>query len=738
MAARYAKRNFLNQTTQRYLYVSLFIFFSVVALLNENDSILWAYLSQGLSFLFWEYYKRIFSPVLILLAMILIREKNSKMDLTRWIWLLMFFASTTTIVWFFIPEYAWWFNFFSYLQPILWKIATLLAFVFVFLTSLAILFKFSPVNFARKAFDVPWKIIEIKDTFVWDWFKPSNAKVSKTAAKKEDRLEKKKQELEEMMQKLEQEKKEIAKTKQAKQLNIDDAPKTAKKIQIIKKDSNTSWWGWWLFSKNEWWKERQINISWTNFNNWQLPDLSLLDSPREVAVVDKAEIRKKELEIEEKLLQFKIEVTMEWYQVWPTVIQYRLKPKQWVKLQRIENLKKDLALALHAKSIRIQAPIPGLWVVGIEVPNPQRQAVYLKEVIASSEFANKKLRIPLAVWKDVSWNLIVWDLTKMPHLLVAWQTASWKSVWVNGFIVSMLYRFSPSELKFIMIDPKRVELSQYNGIPHLLAPVVTNSDKALNALKWSVAEMLRRYDLATKVNAKNLEEYNSKVQKSDRLPYIVIVIDELADLMMSWNKKEVESTIVRIAQMARAVWMHLILATQRPSVDVITWLIKANIPTRIAFTVASQVDSRTVIDKAWAEDLLWRWDMLYAPTWTIEPLRVQWVLVESHETEAIVRQLKMTIDPDMLSNLQNLEIINWKSTTAGSIMENYTWDQEEDPAIIEKAIQVVKESKKGSTSLIQRKLGLWYARAAKVLDILEELWIVWPSNWSKPRDVYID
>jgi S-DNA-T family DNA segregation ATPase FtsK/SpoIIIE len=216
----------------------------------------------------------------------------------------------------------------------------------------------------------------------------------------------------------------------------------------------------------------------------------------------------------------------------------------------------------------------------------------------------------------------------------------------------------------------------------------------------------------------------------------VIVIDELADLMMSWNKKEVENSIARIAQMWRAAWMHLIVATQRPSVDVITWLIKANVPSRIAFTVASQIDSRTVIDRAWAEDLLWRWDMLYSPTWTLEPIRVQWVLVETREVENVVNHIKLTIDPDMLNNMYDESIVNGKSSTAWSIMENYNWDQEEDPEIIEKAIKIVRESKKWSTSLIQRKLWLWYARAAKVLDILEELWVVGPANWSKPREVY--
>ncbi len=348
------------------------------------------------------------------------------------------------------------------------------------------------------------------------------------------------------------------------------------------------------------------------------------------------------------------------------------------------------------------------------------------------------MEIPIALGKDVSWNVVVWDLAKMPHLLVAWQTWSGKSVWMNWFLISMLYKFSPSELKMILVDPKRVELSLYNWIPHLLTPVITNPEKALNALKWCVAEMLRRYDLASKVGARNLKEYNEKVEKNTRLPYIVMVIDELADLMVSWNKKEVETAIARIAQMARAVWIHLIIATQRPSVDVITWLIKANIPSRIAFTVASQIDSRTIIDKAWAEDLLGKWDMLYYPTWAVEADRVQWVFVETSEVEAVVNKIKLTVDPDMINNLQISEIVNWKSKLEWSILENYKWNQEEDPEIIEKAIQIVKEAKKWSTSLIQRKLWLWYARAAKVLDILEELWVVWPSNGSKPREVYVE
>ncbi len=732
------KKSQINPEIKRYIYVSLFMFVWIIAFLSE-DSLVWEYLALWLDNLFWEYYKIIFPPVMILLSLFMIKEKDIDMDITRFIGLLMYFSSTTTIIWsIYWENYYAIFNLYPFLKDILWSIATILAFVIIFLTSLVILFKFSPINFLNRLFHAWWKISEIKETFIWDWIKPIKDDIKKVKSKKEEKeINRKKQEYEEMIQKLKEEKEALAKAKQPKQLNIEQAEKKHKKINIEKKQT----WVIWSFLNKETNNSRNDDnkiVRNSDFKNWEFPSLELLDDKKVVSVVDKNEIRKKEIEIQEKLLQFKIEVEMDSYQVWPTVIQYRLIPKQWVKLQKIENLKKDLALALHAKSIRIQAPIPWLWVVWIEVPNPKREAVYLKEVLSSREFNNSKYELPIALWRDVSGQVIVWDLAKMPHLLVAWQTWSGKSVWMNWFLVSMLYKFSPSELKMIMVDPKRVELSVYNWIPHLLTPVITNPEKALNALKWCVAEMLKRYDLATKVNARNLKEYNAKVSKEEKLPYIVFVIDELADLMMSWNKKEVEQSIARIAQMARAVGIHLIIATQRPSVDVITWLIKANVPSRIAFTVASQIDSRTVIDKSWAEDLLGRWDMLYYPTWALDPERVQWVLVETHEVEEVVNKLKLTVDPDMINNLQIPEIVDGKSKLEWSIMENYKGEQDEDPEIIEKAIEVIKQSKKWSTSLIQRKLWLWYARAAKVLDILEDLWVVWPSNWSKPRDVYVD
>lgn len=654
---------------------------------------------------------------------------------------MFFYTSITTLIGWYDPEYKAIFNLYPQLENVLGRMPLLFCFIIVFFVSLYILFRYSVLNTALWATEYIPSISDLKESYSKDKqitklkkeSKAVKAKSKKLTAE-EKKMQKESSDLEKQLEELRKEKEALAKMKQPKQLQLEKQKN--RKVAVSGEKSGGKIAS--LFGTKEETPKGKVEVPVKTFSNWQLPSSSLLEIRKTDLSVDPNEIRTKEIEIQEKLLQFGIAVTMEGYKVGPTVIQYRLKPNKGVKLQKIVNLKKDLTLALHAKNIRIQAPIPGLGVVGIEVPNDDRQAVGLRELIESTQFQGRKMEIPMAMGKDVSGNMVFGDLTKMPHLLVAGQTASGKSVGMNGFLVSMLYKFSPSELKMIMIDPKRVELSVYNGIPHLLTPVITNPEKALNSLKWAVAEMLRRYDLATSVNARNLKEYNAKVSKDKKLPYIVIVIDELADLMMSGQKKEVEWNIARIAQMARAVGMHLIVATQRPSVDVITGLIKANIPSRIAFTVASQIDSRTVIDKMGAEDLLGRGDMLYYPTGALEPERVQGVFVETHEVEAVVNQVKLTVDPDMLKNMQDPEIANGKSATAGSILEGYDGDQEEDPEIIEKAIQVVKESKKWSTSLIQRKLGLWYARAAKVLDILEDLWVVWPANGSKPRDVYVD
>ena len=742
----------------------LLIIIAVLVVISDTKTIFGNFLFTYFNLGFWEYYKFIFSPVLIWLSIASFWKEQINLNLLRFLWLIIFYISVTSIIWFFISDYNAIFDFSNYWEIYFWAVATIFIIFSFFILSLVILFRFSPVDFTKNI--VSWAVEfansrkENREDYKNE-YEEENKKTSKKSIldvkrenKHESKLDRKKEEIARMLEELKIEKEKIADAKkqskideEEKQLQLRDAPK---KIQIEKKvpEKIKSF----MEKKKNWWDDSELNPEWQSrdedlshiekinekFEKWELPTLDLLDNKWWDIKYNEAEIKHKELEIQNKLLQFNVDVNMQGFNVWPTVIQYRLKPSDWVPLKKIINLKQDLTLALHAKNIRIQAPIPGQWVVGIEVPNPDRQMVWLKELLKSDKFKNPKLKIPLAFGKNVNWEMVVWDLTKMPHMLVAGQTASGKSVWVNAFLLSMLYKFSPSELKLILIDPKIVELSVYNWIPHLLTPVITKPEKALNSLKWAVAEMLRRYDLERQVGARNVEEYNEKVDKDKKLPYIVIVLDELADLMMSWDKKEVEWNIARLAQMARAVWMHLIIATQRPSVNIITWLIKANVPSRVAFTVSSQIDSQTILWKKWAEDLLGYWDMLYFPTWVLEPERVQWVFVETHEVEAVINKLKLTVDPDMLKNLQDDSIVNWKNKTEWSILENYTWDQEEDPEIIEQAMQVVKEAKKWSTSLIQRKSSLWYWRAAKILDILEELWVVWPSNWSKPREVFID
>lgn len=723
-------------------FALLFLFLGIITLIGDTKSVVGYEMFKVLTQAFGYFHKWIFAPVLILLWLFLFKEKTLHFNTYRATWLLFFYISTTTLIGWYDKEYVAFFNVYLSLENILGRTPLFFCFLVLFFASLYILFRFSVVHTALWATKALPSFADLKETYGAEKQISKLKREAKQVESKAHKIEKEErsmkresEDLEKKLEELRREKEQLARMKQPKQLQLER--QSDRKVTVANAASGaiSSLFGNKEASSWEKWTQK---VPVTNFNNWQLPTTNLLQKRASDIHVNENEVRTKEIEIQEKLLQFGINVTMEWYKVGPTVIQYRLKPAKWVKLQSIVNLKKDLTLALQAKNIRIQAPIPGLGVVWVEVPNEDRQAVGLRELLESPAFSNKKLEIPLAIGKDVSGNLMFGDLTKMPHLLVAGQTASGKSVGMNGFLLSMLYKFSPSELKLILVDPKRVELSVYNGIPHLLTPVITNPEKALNALKWAVAEMLRRYDMATKVNARNLIEYNAKVSKSEKLPYIVIVIDELADLMMSGQKKEVEGNIARIAQMARAVGMHLIVATQRPSVDVITGLIKANIPSRIAFTVASQIDSRTVIDKMGAEDLLWRWDMLYAPTGSLEAERVQWVLVETEEVEAVVNQVKLTIDPDMLKNLQDPSIADGRSAKEGSILEGYEGDQDEDPEIIEKAIQIVKETRKGSTSLIQRKLGLGYARAAKVLDILEELWVVGPANGSKPREVYVD
>jgi S-DNA-T family DNA segregation ATPase FtsK/SpoIIIE len=474
----------------------------------------------------------------------------------------------------------------------------------------------------------------------------------------------------------------------------------------------------------------QPKVEEADFSNWELPSLNLLNSATSQVFVSDKILKMNAEKIREKLAQFDINVAMKDVNIGPSVMQYTLQPYEGVKLTKITGLKDDIALALAAKSIRIEAPIPGKALVGIEVPNEKRMVVRLRELIESEEFKSVGSKLTLAIGRDVSGSPVVDDLASMPHILIAGATGSGKSVGMNAFLMSLLYQNSPEDLKFIMVDPKRVELTPYNGIPHLLTPVITQADKAHSALKWAVGEMNRRYQVFAEKGFRNIEEFNAAEPK--RMHKIVIVIDELADLMMQSTKKETEAVICRIAQMSRAVGMHLILATQRPSVNVITGVIKANIPARIAFTVTNGVDSRTIIDGIGAEDLLGMGDMLYLPGNMSRPVRVQGVYVSSKEIEAVTNRIKLTVQPNY-----NQEITSPPPASGMDIgMVGTGNDGSSQDDLYNDAIQVIKETGKASASLLQRRLSVGYARAARILDILEENGVIGPTNGAKPREIY--
>ncbi len=421
---------------------------------------------------------------------------------------------------------------------------------------------------------------------------------------------------------------------------------------------------------------------------------------------------------------FGIEVEVVDVRVGPTVTQFAIRPAEGIKLSRIVALHNDLALALAAHPIRIEAPIPGRSLVGIEVPNQKVGQVCLRELLDSTVFKNRKTNFTAPLGKDVSGGVNVVAVDKAPHMLVAGATGSGKSVCLNTIILSLLYQNGPDDLKLIMVDPKRVEMGVYSGIPHLLIPPITKVEEAINALKWAVREMERRLDHLAKAGTRDIDTYNSKCK--DRMPKIIIVIDELADLM-SQNKRDVEAVIVRISQMARAAGIHLVLATQRPSVDVITGLIKANIPTRIAFAVASQVDSKTILDQAGAEKLLGRGDMLLTTPQISKPKRMQGAFVSDDEIERVVKFLKEQGEPDY--NYQVTEDMR----TGGTVFSG-----DDSDAMLDEAIEVVIESGKASTSFLQRRLKVGYSRAARMIDLMEQMGVVGQANGAKAREILVD
>lgn len=431
--------------------------------------------------------------------------------------------------------------------------------------------------------------------------------------------------------------------------------------------------------------------------------------------------------IQKTLENFGITVEMGDVAVGPTVTQYTLKPSEGVKLSKITTLHNDLSLALAAHPIRIEAPIPGKSLVGIEVPNHKVAAVSLKEILTAQEFKQRKTNMTVALGKDVSGKVWAADLSKMPHLLVAGSTGSGKSVCLNSLIISLLYQNSPDDLKIIMVDPKRVEFTVYNGIPHLLTPVITDTVKTVNALKWTIGEMDRRFELLSKHGKRDITSFNQS--GGEKMPYLVIVIDELADLM-AVAAAEVEGAIIRLAQMARAVGIHLILATQRPSVNIITGLIKANITTRIAFAVASGTDSRTILDTSGAEKLLGRGDMLYICPDLGKPKRLQGAFVRDHEIQKVINYLKDQAEPEYLEEVT-------QKPSIGMSIPGFDFAGDSDDELLGEAKDVIMQAGKASASLLQRRLKVGYARAARLLDLLEEQGIIGPADGAKPRDILV-
>ncbi|MCX7614681.1 MAG: DNA translocase FtsK [Clostridiales bacterium] len=472
------------------------------------------------------------------------------------------------------------------------------------------------------------------------------------------------------------------------------------------------------------------------------PPLSLLYSSKASKQNSQAEIRENADRLIDTLLSFGIEANIINITRGPTVTRYEIQVNRGTKFSRITTLSDDIALSLGAVSVRI-APIPDKMAVGIEVPNQSVQTVYIHDVIASDAFTKSRSKIAFAVGRDITGTCIVGDIAKMPHMLIAGTTGSGKSVCINSMLISLLYKASPEEVKLIMIDPKMIELGIYNGIPHLLIPVVTDPKKAAGALNWAVTEMMHRYKLFSELNVRDLASYNEAVIKQpaqddgseakEPLPQIVIVIDELADLMFV-AARDVENAICRIAQMARAAGMHLVIATQRPSADVITGIMKANIPSRIAFAVASQIESRIILDSMGAEKLIGRGDMLYNPLGAGKPLRVQGCFITSQEIESVIEYIKKTGQPDYSEEI--LQHIEREAGEGGGDVSAESNDLDAD-GLLPNAIEIVVETGQASVSMLQRRLKLGYSRAARLVDQMEERGIVGPFEGSKPRQVLI-
>ena len=572
------------------------------------------------------------------------------------------------------------------------------------------------------------KLAEEKEKIKEERKKPTVMKVEENEDKKETRREKRLREKEEQRR---------AALELDDQITInlnDDNKNSKKKVSEGYIEEN-------LFKKEQEQKQEKVkevlqleHALTVEDEHYEFPPVQLLSEGEKKSVKGgKKAVTDTAAKLQKTLYSFGVSAKVENVSVGPAITRYELKPAEGVRVSKIANLADDIALNLAAETIRIEAPIPGKQAVGIEIPNKENEIVHLRDIIDCSKFIEHKSKLAFALGKDVAGEEVVTDIAKMPHVLIAGATGSGKSVCINTLIASIIYKAKPSEVKLVMVDPKVVELSVYNGIPHLLIPVVTDPKKAAGALAWAVQEMENRYSLFASKNVRDIKGYNEELDKegsTEKLPQIVIIIDELADLMMV-SSKEVEDSICRLAQKARAAGMHLVIATQRPSVDVITGIIKANIPSRISFAVSSQVDSRTILDMAGAEKLLGKGDMLFYPAGAAKPTRVQGAFISDKEVEKVVDFVKAngeaTYNDDILEQIE-------KANSTDKEREEQENDDDTDPLLME-AIEVVVETGQASTSFIQRRFKVGYARAGRIIDQMEERGIISGFQGSKPREV---
>ena len=572
------------------------------------------------------------------------------------------------------------------------------------------------------------KLAEEKERIKEERKKPTVMKVEENEDKKETRREKRLREKEEQRRAALELDDQIT-------INLNDDGKSSKKKAsegYIEEN---------LFKKEQEQKQEKVkevlqleHALTVEDEHYEFPPVQLLSEGEKKSVKGgKKAVTDTAAKLQKTLYSFGVSAKVENVSVGPAITRYELKPAEGVRVSKIANLADDIALNLAAETIRIEAPIPGKQAVGIEIPNKENEIVHLRDIIDCSKFIEHKSKLAFALGKDVAGEEVVTDIAKMPHVLIAGATGSGKSVCINTLIASIIYKAKPSEVKLVMVDPKVVELSVYNGIPHLLIPVVTDPKKAAGALAWAVQEMENRYSLFASKNVRDIKGYNEELDKegsTEKLPQIVIIIDELADLMMV-SSKEVEDSICRLAQKARAAGMHLVIATQRPSVDVITGIIKANIPSRISFAVSSQVDSRTILDMAGAEKLLGKGDMLFYPAGAAKPTRVQGAFISDKEVEKVVDFVKAngeaTYNDDILEQIE-------KANSTDKEIEEQENDDDTDPLLME-AIEVVVETGQASKSFIQRRFKVGYARAGRIIDQMEERGIISGFQGSKPREV---